>query len=70
MRLDHVLLACRAARARSTGSGGVALAVLATAQLLGRRATNLLGRRRMFMAALGLFGLASLVALLDGRPAA
>ena len=103
MNTGNALLIGRAARARSNGSKGVALAVLATAQLvialdysivnmalpdigrslgfsggtvqwvisayaltfgglllLGGRAADLLGRRRMFMAALGLFGVASL----------
>jgi EmrB/QacA subfamily drug resistance transporter len=103
MHIAHAPVAGRAARARSTGSKDLALAVLATAQLvialdysivnvalpdigrslgfsggtvqwvisayaltfggfllLGGRAADLLGRRRMFMVALGLFGVASL----------
>jgi MFS family permease len=103
MKTGNAELIGRAARARSNRSKGVALAVLATAQLvialdysvvnmalpdigrslgfaggtvqwvisayaltfggfllLGGRAADLLGRRRMFMVALGLFGVASL----------
>ena len=105
MNLRHLLVTSHTSGARSNGSKGVALAVLATAQLvialdysivnvalpdigrsldfsggtvqwvisayaltfggfllLGGRAADLLGRRRMFMAALGLFGAASLAA--------
>ena len=103
MNLRHFLVTSHTSGARSNGSKGVALAVLATAQLvialdysivnvalpdigrsldfsggtvqwvisayaltfggfllLGGRAADLLGRRRMFMVALGLFGVASL----------
>src|SRR5215204_256161 len=103
MNLRHSLVTSHPSGARSSGSKGVALAVLATAQLvialdysivnmalpdigrslgfsggtvqwvisayaltfgglllLGGRAADLLGRRRMFMAALALFGVASL----------
>src|SRR5213592_1385035 len=80
MSLHHRLIASPSG-ALSAGSKGLAMAVLATAQLvialdysivnvalpdigrsllLGGRAADLLGRRRMFMAALALFGVASL----------
>jgi hypothetical protein len=112
MNLRHLLVTSHTSGARSNGSKGVALAVLATAQLvialdysivnvalpdigrsldfsggtvqwvisayaltfggfllLGGRAADLLGRRRMVMVALGLFGVASLAAA-DRHPSA
>ena len=108
MELHHPRVASHTFGVRSNRSKGVALAVLATAQLvialdysivnmalpdigralgfsggtvqwvisayaltfggfllLGGRAADLLGRRRMFMAALGLFGAASLASPLQ-----
>jgi hypothetical protein len=112
MSLRHLLVTSHTSGARSNGSKGVALAVLATAQLvialdysivnvalpdigrsldfsggtvqwvisayaltfggfllLGGRAADLLGRRRMVMVALGLLGAASLAAA-DRHPSA